>query len=137
MMALPMTTSGWRALVERRVGKSTVSGSSAVRGLRGPGLGPPDRDDLEIVDEPRREDAARVRIGLQVEGDVEASGGGQRGQGVALGEAERRGEGGQARAARGVAHGLPLLVAQAGGKSRRQGIIQLGNHASVLFEAVD
>jgi hypothetical protein len=30
-----MTTSGWRALVERRIGRSTVSGSSAVRGLRG------------------------------------------------------------------------------------------------------
>jgi hypothetical protein len=35
MMALPMTTKGCRALFERRVGISTVSGSSAVRGLRG------------------------------------------------------------------------------------------------------
>ena len=34
-MALPMTTSGWRALRERRAGASTVSGSSAERGLRG------------------------------------------------------------------------------------------------------
>ena len=34
-MALPMTTSGWRALRERRSGASTVSGSSAERGLRG------------------------------------------------------------------------------------------------------
>jgi len=35
MMALPMTTKGCRALLERRAGISTVSGSSAVRGLRG------------------------------------------------------------------------------------------------------
>ena len=35
MMALPMMTSGCRALAERRVGNSTVSGSIAVRGLRG------------------------------------------------------------------------------------------------------
>src|SRR5208282_1314974 len=35
MMALPMTMKGCRALFERRVGISTVSGSSAVRGLRG------------------------------------------------------------------------------------------------------
>ena len=34
-MALPMTTSGWRALRERRAGASTISGSSAERGLRG------------------------------------------------------------------------------------------------------
>ena len=34
-MALPMTTSGWRALRERRSGASTISGSSAERGLRG------------------------------------------------------------------------------------------------------
>ena len=34
-MALPITTSGCRALFERRVGSSTFSGSSAVRGLRG------------------------------------------------------------------------------------------------------
>ena len=34
-MALPMTTSGWRALRERRAGASTISGSSAKRGLRG------------------------------------------------------------------------------------------------------
>ncbi len=35
MMALPMTTRGCRALAERRGGISTVSGSIAVRGLRG------------------------------------------------------------------------------------------------------
>src|SRR5208283_5173500 len=35
MMALPITTKGCRTLFERRVGISTVSGSSAVRGLRG------------------------------------------------------------------------------------------------------
>ena len=34
-MALPTMTSGWRALAERRAGRSTVSGSIAVRGLRG------------------------------------------------------------------------------------------------------
>jgi hypothetical protein len=34
-MALPMITSGWRALRERRNGASTISGSSAERGLRG------------------------------------------------------------------------------------------------------
>ena len=34
-MALPTTTKGCRAVLERRVGISTVSGSSAVRGLRG------------------------------------------------------------------------------------------------------
>ena len=34
-MALPMTTSGWRALVGAAGGISTVSGSIAVRGLRG------------------------------------------------------------------------------------------------------
>ena len=35
MTALPMTISGCRAPDERRVGRSTVSGSMAVRGLRG------------------------------------------------------------------------------------------------------
>ena len=35
MIALPMTTNGCRARLERRGGISTVSGSSAVRGLRG------------------------------------------------------------------------------------------------------
>ncbi len=35
MTALPMTTRGCRAPAERRVGNSTVSGSIAVRGLRG------------------------------------------------------------------------------------------------------
>jgi hypothetical protein len=35
MTALPITTNGCRALLERRVGISTVSGSIAVRGLRG------------------------------------------------------------------------------------------------------
>jgi hypothetical protein len=35
IMALPMTTKGCRALFDRVVGTSTVSGSSAVRGLRG------------------------------------------------------------------------------------------------------
>ena len=35
IMALPMTTKGCRALLDRVVGTSTVSGSSAVRGLRG------------------------------------------------------------------------------------------------------
>src|SRR5262244_2578983 len=37
--ALPITTSGWRALAERRAGKSTLSGSIAARGLRGMRLG--------------------------------------------------------------------------------------------------
>jgi hypothetical protein len=35
MTALPTTTNGCRALFDRGVGMSTVSGSSAVRGLRG------------------------------------------------------------------------------------------------------
>jgi hypothetical protein len=35
MIALPMTTNGCRAFFERFGGRSTVSGSSAVRGLRG------------------------------------------------------------------------------------------------------
>src|SRR5579863_5058776 len=35
MTALPIMTRGCRALAERRVGTSTVSGSMAVRGLRG------------------------------------------------------------------------------------------------------
>jgi hypothetical protein len=35
MTALPTTTKGCRALFDREVGMSTVSGSSAVRGLRG------------------------------------------------------------------------------------------------------
>jgi hypothetical protein len=34
-IALPITTKGFRALLERSVGISTVSGSMAVRGLRG------------------------------------------------------------------------------------------------------
>src|SRR6201987_879967 len=35
MTALPITTSGCRALAERRAGRSTLSGSIAARGLRG------------------------------------------------------------------------------------------------------
>src|SRR5579863_1755248 len=35
MIALPITTKGFRALLDRRVGISTVSGSIAARGLRG------------------------------------------------------------------------------------------------------
>jgi len=39
MTALPITTSGCRALAERRAGKSTLSGSIAALGLRGMRLG--------------------------------------------------------------------------------------------------
>src|SRR5271157_3579843 len=39
MTALPITTSGCRALAERRAGRSTLSGSIAALGLRGMRLG--------------------------------------------------------------------------------------------------
>jgi hypothetical protein len=48
MMALPITTSGCRALLERRAGRSTRSGSIAVRALRGAKRLGPDR--VESVD---------------------------------------------------------------------------------------
>ena len=87
-----------------------------------------DRDDLVIVDETGREEAAGSGIGLEVAGDIETGGLGDGGEGLRLGLREGGGEGGEALAARGFAHGLKLFFGEPRGEDRGQGIGGERNH---------
>jgi len=79
-----------------------------------------DRDDLEIVHQPRRQEAAGARIGLEVQGHVQPGGGGGRREDRVLVAAQGGHEDGQPAAAGGLQHRLALL----GGQPQREGLGQ-------------
>jgi hypothetical protein len=78
-----------------------------------------DRDDLVVVHQPGREQAARLRVRLQIGGKRQTRGGGERLQRFRFAQRERRGEQGHPLAARRLGQGLLLLGRQPFGERRR------------------
>jgi hypothetical protein len=118
----------------RRVGKP--GGGEVQRGrrrglgiaIRGGGRAHPDRDQLEVVDEARRQEPARAGVRLQVRRDVEACRLGHHRERGVLVNREGVDECREPHAAGRLEHRLALLVRQARGDRLGEGVLLGGGH---------
>ena len=125
---------GPQPVAHRRVGQP---GGRQVEGGRGRRLGvplrrlgcaEPDGDDLEVVDEPRREEPAGPRVRLKVGRYVEARDTRQFPQHLVLGAGQGRDQRREAGRARGLEDRLALLVGQARGDGLGKGVLEQRGH---------